>query len=141
MGRWTKVTVEDTDGPIGTVLREVDTGRFVDERIYLAECSHCHGSISAAKLSDALAYLGEPGHHGCSRFDVAVEIPGTFSVTYNRETGVREMTFSPLASYAGYFGPAATCHDESLDVQSTDGPFWQAVQDELSGDYVIKWTE
>ena len=72
-----------------------------------------------------------------------VQIPGQVYVTYH-EGRIVKVAFVPSASNAGYFGPAAVLEegDENLDLESTDGPFWKAVQAHLSTTHGnIGWEE
>jgi hypothetical protein len=80
-----------------------------------------------------------------------VTIPGALYATYT-DGEITGWTFTPHASGAGYFGPAATVwdYDDSddddgagLDVESVDGPFWQAVQRTLaeSNPFTVEWQE
>lgn len=70
-----------------------------------------------------------------------VAVPVEFTAEYEGGRVVR-MTVSPWESYAGYFGkPSEVVEgDEDLDVRSTDGPFWRAMQDAL-GRVPIEWEE
>jgi hypothetical protein len=73
----------------------------------------------------------------------AVVIPGIVVAAF-KDGEVNSITFAPLASDAGYFGPAAvvTEGDADLDVTSTDGSFWRAVQAFLQfEDRSIEWVE
>ena len=84
-----------------------------------------------------------------TRFEgkACVQIPGFVVADY--ENGhVTEIVFTPFASSAGYFGPSALLDDgKALDIESTTGPFWTAVQEYLAqkgaGDHtpVISWRE
>jgi hypothetical protein len=72
-----------------------------------------------------------------------VVIPGIVVAAF-MDGEVNSITFSPLASDAGYFGPAAvvTEGDTDLDVTSTDGVFWRGVQAFLQfEDRSIEWVE
>jgi hypothetical protein len=73
-----------------------------------------------------------------------VAIPGT-TVAHYEDGRITEIAFWPSASNAGYFGPAARLDegDEDLDIEETDGPFWQAMQAHIAGGYkpVIMWRE
>lgn len=64
---------------------------------------------------------------------VSVVIPGIVTAHYF-EGVITGINFTPHASGAGYFGPAAIPDDDDvdLDVENTDGPFWRAVQHALS---------
>lgn len=75
-----------------------------------------------------------------------VRIYGECHATFDgrgTEGRIVSLTFSPSASNAGYFGPAAEVieGDTALDVDSTDGPFWRAVQTTLARGPVMEWTE
>lgn len=79
------------------------------------------------------------------RTATTIEIPGEFIAIYDHDRGITGFTFMPSASYAGYFGPAATVRDgdEELDVESTGGPFWVAVQQALfeKNPMSVRWEE
>lgn len=66
--------------------------------------------------------------------ETIVDIPGQVYAVY-RDGRIVKVVFTPHASAAGYFGPAATVDegDEDLDVESTDGPFWKAMQKFMAG--------
>jgi hypothetical protein len=123
-------------------------------------CSYCHDCARPAYYdteTDDYHHATDPGRgcflipaedrpedpthplHGNDRAEMT--IPGTFTATYAAGT-ITRMTFTPLASFAGYFGPAAEVVDgnEDLEVSTTDGPFWRAMQGAL-GRVAIEWTE
>jgi hypothetical protein len=72
--------------------------------------------------------------------ETIVEVPGTLTAHY-QDGRITQWVWSPSASYAGYFGPAAQVveGDESLDVTSTFGPFWTAVRANPLGE--VDWQE
>lgn len=85
---------------------------------------------------------------------IPVVIKGYFMAHYNTETGkIDSYSFTPHASDAGHFGSSAlqmsienalllAGDDEpALDVESTDGPFWKAVQGSDLDDMNVLWTE
>lgn len=75
-----------------------------------------------------------------------VEIPGTFTATWDEETGtIVRMEFVPKVADPGYSGPIAELVGWSepqgpidlpdgldLDVDQTGGPFWEAMRDALT---------
>ena len=77
-----------------------------------------------------------------------IGIPGRVAA-YIVEGQVTEINFTPHASGAGYFGPAAVVDELSdededhFDLENTEGPFWRAVQEYLAEhpDQSIGWTE
>lgn len=71
-----------------------------------------------------------------------VWVPGQLFATF-RDGEIVEWVFTPHASDAGYFGPAADVVDgQPLDVESTSGPFWRAVQDNLdTNPFPVRWSE
>lgn len=73
-----------------------------------------------------------------------VVIPGTVAAIYS-EGIITEITFTPHASGAGYFGPSAIVEEfeDDLNVEDVDGPFWRAVQNYLAEhpNESIGWTE
>ena len=107
---------------------------------------------AARALADALeqaeAESGRTSH---------VEIPGTVYATYEGsvdEGTITRLVFTPFASAAGYFGPAAIANEapNGLDTECPDGPFWVAIQTYLAASCtadtldsgmipVIGWTE
>jgi hypothetical protein len=74
-----------------------------------------------------------------------VSIPGTFYATYE-DGKITGYTFTPSGSAAGYFGPSARVEDgdDDLDVEDTNGPFWRAVQADLTANGAepdVAWQE
>lgn len=74
--------------------------------------------------------------------ETTVMIPGTVDTVYV-DGVITKLTFTPHAGGAGHFGPSAVIFsgDESLDVESTEGPFWSAVQTYLADSGIITWEE
>lgn len=70
-----------------------------------------------------------------------VAIPVEFVATYE-DGKITKMVVLPQESNAGYFGPPSQVFDgdADLDVTSTDGPFWRAMQGAL-GTVPIGWEE
>lgn len=75
-----------------------------------------------------------------------IGIPGEVIATV--EFGRVRITFTPSASAAGYFGPAAVVFEgddvatAGLQMEDTDGPFWRMVQASLAEtNGLIEWTE
>jgi hypothetical protein len=115
----------------GLVVSEVD-GRHSGEYLDSAALT-----ISEAKAEAEAFMLGCVADR--TRI-VRVSIPGSFVAEY-RDGEILGWTFSPLASQAGWFGPMAEilhddehpyADDSGIRPDDTDGPFWRAVQDDLS---------
>jgi hypothetical protein len=72
-----------------------------------------------------------------------VRIPGEVYATYRDDGCIVDLAFFPSGSDAGYFGPAAQVFDgdSDLDVETTDGPFWTAMQSYLADDSTLDWRE
>lgn len=75
----------------------------------------------------------------------SVEIPGEL-YAHHQDGEIVKWVFLPLASHAGYFGPSAVTFDgdADLDVENTDGPFWQAVRktgDAAGWALTVHWEE
>ena len=64
-----------------------------------------------------------------------IEIPGTFVAVVDEAGKVTKFIFSPLESYAGYFG-TGSMNVETGEVVDPDpeGPFWTAVSAVLTTD-------
>lgn len=79
--------------------------------------------------------------------NTVVQVPGLAVAQYQASTTrngvIARLVFIPSASDAGYSGPAAAVFegDLDLDVETTDGPFWRAMQERLAQHPQILWEE
>lgn len=81
-----------------------------------------------------------------------VQIPGQLFVTFGDEVGDIRFTFSPSASYAGYFGDDFFVIESNVtplpDVAQLEGQLWEQVRTKLMSDhtgqqshFVCSWEE
>lgn len=115
---------------------------------------HCYEPYGDTENGALKAPWGEsfwPDYESACEFlrEVAAEnytatVPGQFFVHYDNGV-VTSMVWSPLESYAGYFGPPTSLHDggtEDTEISSdVEGPFWRGVQEALGGGMNIEWRE
>ena len=114
--------------------RKDDNGREQHALAVAAlRCVRHLGSKAAEALLEVWApeYLEPTTYH----------VPGTFRA-HLRHDGYVSFEFSPSASYAGWFGPAATEEETGLAV-NLDHPLFTAIQLAMPEDSTIqvRWTE
>jgi hypothetical protein len=85
---------------------------------------------------------GSTAERSIDQVESRVNIPCEFIAHY-KGGKITEWVVLPLASHAGYFGSAAVLldGDADLNVESTDGPFWRAVQAEVGAPISVRWEE